>query len=268
VLSQGRNLKSLSPHAASRLPHVHATGANVPRSIAGAVVIIMLGWSCALDAASSGTTAMALDRTPPDAAPGYQPRFPEAPRSRVGSVTRGAAGAQDMMVLAPDRKGASATDQPTLFWYLPANTARRVEVVVQQRGADEPLLELQLKTVLDRPIGALALADHGIHLTAGVEYEWSVALIEDPERRSHDVFSMGSVEFIPPDAPTAMAVESAVGPERVRLLLNAGYWYDALLLLQSGANAGDRLMTAWQKALLRNEGLLADRGSDPAPAGE
>lgn len=193
--------------------------------------------------------------------PVYQPMFPDAALSRVGSVTRGGVGAQDMMVLAPNRKGASATDQPTLFWFLPVSGEQSLEVVIQQRNADQPLLELQLKSVPGQQIGALALADRGIRLRPGVEYEWSVALVTDPERRSHDVFSLGTVQHVPPDPSLSASLQRVSGAERVRLLLDKGYWYDALQLLQA-AESGDEVMAEWQRGLLRGEGLLAASGVD------
>ena len=199
----------------------------------------------------------------PAALPSYRSMFPDAALSRVGSVTRGSVGAQDMMVLAPKRKGAAATDQPVLSWYLPGSSGQQLELVLQEHDADEPLLEVQLASRPDRQVASLALADHGVRLRPGVEYEWSVALVADPERRSHDVFSMGTVQYVPPGAELSASLEQLAGTERVTRLLASGYWYDTIELLETGAAAGDQFMAHWQQELLRGEGLLADKAARP-----
>lgn len=197
--------------------------------------------------------------------PAYQPLFRDAPLSRVGSVTRGSSGAQDMMVLAPGRLGASATDQPKLFWYLPAAAGMAVEFVIQERGADRPLLEVQVTPVPERNIGSIALGDFNARLQPGVEYEWSVALVVDPEKRSHDVFSMGSVRYVPPAAALDSRLKSSPVREHVALLLAAGYWYDALSRMQAAIDAGDTGMARWQRELLQSEGLVAGNTPGAGP---
>lgn len=219
--------------------------------------------------APTASDSTSSDDTPPSGAPvnppgpapasfpAYQPMFPDAAPSRVGSATRGGGGERDMIVLAPNRMGASATDQPALYWYLPGGAEYPLEVVIQERNADGPLLELELGPVPGRRIGAIAVVDHGIRLRPGVEYEWSVALVTDPARRSHDVFSMGTVQYVPAGADLAASLQLGSPAERVKRLLDAGYWYDALQLLQSGVESGDASMAEWQRGLLSGEGLLA-----------
>jgi hypothetical protein len=63
------------------------------------------------------------------------------------------------------------------------------------------------------------LADYGVTLEVGVEYQWSIALVVDPEQRSSDIVATGWIERVPaPAATPADAVEAAA----------RGLWYDAI----------------------------------------
>jgi len=197
--------------------------------------------------------------------PRYRPQFPDAPLSRVEGAVRGQATVTAAKVLAPRQVGASATDQPTLFWHLAASADQWLEIVIQEHGADGPLFERQIRITPGQRAGSLALAEAGVRLRPGVEHEWSVAVVNDPERRSHDTFAMGSIRVVPPEPLLAARVAAAPPRERATILLEAGYWYDALAEMASAAEGGDATLARWQAELLRGEGIrpieLAEAGS-------
>jgi hypothetical protein len=156
----------------------------------------------------------------------YQPRFADAPPARVGQAGRGGASEARVAVMAPEQKAASATPTPRLYWYLSADSDLAVEIVLQERDADRPLLEQRLQRAGTAGMRAVDLAAANVTLRPGVEYVWSVALVTDPGKRASDLFAMGAVEYVVPAA--RMPTESPVSVDGVRDLLSQGYWYDAI----------------------------------------
>ncbi len=91
---------------------------------------------------------------------------------------------------------------------------------------EDPTLEINFEDGIDKGIHALNLADHGIHLDPGIEYEWSVSLMVDPDNRSKDVFTRGLVMYIEDDAMAApLTSQDEQSPYD---LASQGLWYDAL----------------------------------------
>ena len=190
------------------------------------------------------------------AAPAYQSRFADAPPARVGQASRGEGSTVQLVVLAPDRKGASAQPSPRLCWFLSGPSDRALEVVVQERGADQPLLERRLDAA-GGGFQSIDLHELGIVLEPGKEYEWSVALIVDPARRASDLFSKGVVQYVPPDG----ALPSGTPEQMVNEFLAQGYWYDAIALMQQTlvSNPGSADMIAQRQRVLEAEHLLTQR---------
>ena len=190
------------------------------------------------------------------AAPVYRSRFVDAPPARVGQASRGEGTDVQLVVLAPDRKGASAQASPRLCWFLSEPSDRSLEVVVQERGADQPLLERRL----DAGAGgfqSIDLHELGIALTPGHEYEWSVALIIDPAKRASDLFSKGVVQYVPADGPLPTGTPETM----VSQFLAQGYWYDAIALMQVTllGEPGRSEMVTQRQRVLEAELLLTQR---------
>lgn len=198
--------------------------------------------------------AVAAAQTAP---PLYQSRFADAPPARVGQASRSAGSNVQVVVLAPDRKGASATATPRLGWYLSAESRSPLEIVVQERGADQPLLERRVESAGAGGYHSIDLAEAGVRLEAGKEYEWSVALINDPTRRASDQFSKGVVQYVPATEPAPTGTPEAV----VSAYLSRGYWYDAIgVMLKTLEAEPDRAgMLALRQQVLETEHLLAQR---------
>lgn len=164
----------------------------------------------------------------PVPAPVYRSPFADAPPARVGQASRSGGVNVQLVVLAPDRKGASATPSPRLAWYLSAASTKPLEIVIQERGADLPLLERRFESAGAAGFHSIDLDEHAVRLEEGKEYEWSVALINDPARRASDLFSKGVVQYLPSSGPLPSGAPEAVVAE----YLARGYWYDAIALMQ------------------------------------
>jgi hypothetical protein len=97
----------------------------------------------------------------------------------------------------------------------------------------------------------LRLADHGIALEPDVDYEWSIALVPDPSKRSHDVVSTAWLRRI--------GAGDGAGPQTAGELAERSLWYDALAVLSEEivADPTNEDLRAMRGALLRQGDLTA-----------
>jgi hypothetical protein len=207
---------------------------------------------------------LAAVATPSFAAPSdpstftYVPPAAGAPARRVGGSSRGVAAAVPFVaVLAPEQAGFTFEAQPVLYWFASAPSTLRLEItLIDERGV-VPMIERPLDGTQAGGVHAFALADAGVHLEPGIDYQWSVALITDPEQRSGDVLSQGVIRRLPADATLAPRLHEASPLERAALLAQAGIWYDALDGLSSAiAAAPENVALRRQRAdLLAQVGL-------------
>ena len=172
-----------------------------------------------------------------------------APRGRmVGAATRSARfPGPTLYSLVPEHTGHTVSTQPSLFWYLDALPAEETPVYFTLTNDQkiDPIAEIQLSKVSEIGIQRVDLVEHGITLEQDTEYEWTIAVVIDPEQRANDVVTAGWV----------MVVEEPAGLEPTAQSYAAhGLWYDAM------AAAPDD----FRAELLREVGLgkIIDR---PAP---
>ena len=208
------------------------------------IVAVLSGWAAACVIASA---------TAQTAAPLYQSRFADAPPARVGQASRSAGANVQLIVLAPNRKGASADPSPRLAWFLSAESTKPLEIVVQERGADVPLFERRF-VVAGAGLHSLDLGEFGVRLAEGKEYEWSVALINDPARRASDQFSKGVVQYVPSTESLPSGAPEAIVSE----YLARGYWYDAIGVMQQAllAEPPSSAMVALSQSVFAAEQLM------------
>jgi len=158
-----------------------------------------------------------------------------------------------LSVLAPtDHIGLTVHEQPSLYWYLSAPTGCQVEVTLTDEQTVEPLLDLNLSPPLKPGVQRVRLADHGVHLTPGVQYQWAVALVPDPEHRSKDIVAASGIERI--EATETFRAELAQADKTTipALYAEAGLWYDAVGAISEliGAAPQDPTLRMQRAALL------------------
>ena len=125
--------------------------------------------------------------------------------------------------------------------------------------AVEPLLDLNLSPPIKPGVQRVRLADHGVHLAPGVEYQWAVALVPDPEHRSKDIVAAAGIERIMAtealQANLAQADKTAVPA----LYAEAGLWYDAVAAISELiADAPQNLGLRMQRTALLEQVQLPD----------
>jgi hypothetical protein len=117
----------------------------------------------------------------------------------------------------------------------------------------------------------IRLADLGVSISDGKRYQWTVAMVPDPQRRSKDTVAGATIERLSLPEAVASQVAGAEGLDVVRLYAGAGYWYDALEALSGliDANPNDAVLKSHRAALLEQVGLFdiaqEDRGPQSLP---
>lgn len=181
-----------------------------------------------------------------------------APGLRRGGGTRGTNKSLPMIsLLAPDHVGFTLHEQPVLFWFTPTNHNLSYEFTLIADNAEAPLIEAKLPSPARGGIQQIRLADYKVKLSPGERYQWSVALVMDPEEPSANVVAKGAIERVNGDKlerPLSADAGKANAPRRYA---EAGVWYDALMaisdLLQS--NPADTEIRQQRTLLLEQGGL-------------
>jgi hypothetical protein len=180
------------------------------------------------------------------AGPVYVPPPRERPRRRIGGGVRGPeAQLPRLYSLVPRHNGLTSFASPSLYWWIdappPADT--RLALYLVNDITDETLLRVPLARPAAGGTHRVRLADHGVELQPGVEYEWSVAL-ERGVSAEQLLVASGWIERTTPSA-----VGTAPGADAVTRYAQQGLWYDAL------AAAAERSDAEALDALLEQVGL-------------
>ena len=133
-------------------------------------------------------------------------------------------------VLVPDHVGYTASQQPILYWYMSDGATGEVkfELTLIDENSVDPMIDKRFAAPQRAGLQRLDLADHGVKLRPGEEYQWSIALVADSSDRSKDAVSSGWIERVPePEGLTDKL--SAAGPEGAASVYgDEGLWYDTL----------------------------------------
>lgn len=206
--------------------------------------------------ATAGEQETATDQRGATPAPVYTP-LRGAPATRVGGGTRGTGGTPIVQLLVPDHTALSTRPQPNLYWYVSAPVNARLEFAIINDDNFETLAETGLPPVLQPGIQRLSLADQDITLQTGQDYQWSIALVSDPEQRSSDIVASGTIRYQPMDAGQRARVAGLDDLDSAAAYAREGYWYDAFdgISQLAAAQPADPRPRAWRARLLEQVGL-------------
>lgn len=165
----------------------------------------------------------------------YQPpRGLGAPAAgrRVGGGTRGTNKSVPILsVLAPGHTGLTAREQPDLYWFASDVVTNPLELTLTLEKGDAPVLETRLPVPTKAGIQKVCLSDYGVKLIPGERYNWSIALVLDPKRRSKDVIAMGAIERVERADMNPAAKAAAPTTDAFYQLAADGLWYDAVMAI-------------------------------------
>lgn len=190
------------------------------------------------------------------------------PRGRIGGGRRGPLdGSASLQALVPDHVGETTAKQPALYWYLgaPVKDGVALELTLIDERSVDPLVDAKLPPPSGPGLQRIALADYGVDLEPGQEYQWSVSLVPDPKDRSKDVVTTGWIERVA--APEGLSARLAsAGPGGAAAVYgDAGLWYDMVDALaaplpgKGGTEASRQLDALFALAGLQSEGAAAPR---------
>ena len=181
-----------------------------------------------------------------------------APGLRRGGGTRGTNKSLPMIsLLAPDHVGFTLQEQPVLFWFTPTNHSLSYEFTLIADNAEAPIIETKLPSPARGGVQQIRLADYKAKLVPGERYQWSVALVMDPEEPSANVVAKGAIERVNRDKLEQSLSSDITKADAPKRYAEAGVWYDALMaisdLMQS--NPADMELRRQQTSLLEQGGL-------------
>jgi hypothetical protein len=197
----------------------------------------------------------------PNAATGlvFVPRSKRgAPAARVGGGSRAAGEALEVRALVPEFDDAALTliEQPKLYWDLSADTDYAVSFTLIDPDAIDPLVSVTLPGPFRAGIQGVELRDYDARLALGKRYQWFVAVMPNPERRSADMIARGSVVRIEPSKQLTSQLVGQSPAEAAVRLARAGIWYDALDAASAGLDErSPAAALALRSALLEQVGL-------------
>jgi hypothetical protein len=202
-----------------------------------------------------------------NARPQFRPVTQPVPAVRLTGGSRGS-GAEvvTLDVLAPAEVGLTTREQPSLFWFQSQPSPARLELAVLEDNRVEPLCHLSFNSASQSGIQRLDLAAHGVRLTPGVEYQWIVALVSDPDNRSTDLVASGFIQRVEPDAALESKILAATPDTLPSVLAENGFWYDAIAELSHRLQdrPDDAPSRNARQKLLREAGLVTPALVGPA----
>jgi hypothetical protein len=153
----------------------------------------------------------------------------------------------------------TAHDQPALYWFVSETVTNpiEVEVTLMEANGVKPIMKVKLPPPIGPGIQRVNLADHGVHLAAGAQYEWSVSLVLDPKRRSRDIVVSGGIERVNTEQAVDLPADKTPSQNMVVHYANAGLWYDAIMSVSSliEASPTDQSLHQQRADLLDTVGL-------------
>ncbi|MBD2594624.1 hypothetical protein BCD64_21335 [Nostoc sp. MBR 210] len=185
------------------------------------------------------------------------------PNRRVPAATRGGsciANNPKLTALIPKYDTALTTvGNPTLYFFIPQNTAAYLELVIQNENDNEQTV-YQQKYQTNTKAGIV-----GINLPPNVlaleqKYTWNFAIICNPENPALSKVVKGTIQRF--ENPSLMKkLAQATLQERVQLYAEAGIWHDALdtLARLRASRPNDFKVKADWEALLTAPGVEFDK---------
>jgi hypothetical protein len=232
------------------------------------ILVLAVALALAFAFAAGGAAAEDADGKGPAvaaAAPLYKLPKVGKPTGRVGGGRRGAGSELPAVyALVPDHVGYTTQRQPVLYWFLSESVEGnlRFELTLIDEDSVAPLVDRAFETQPSPGLNRIRLADHGLELEPGEEYQWSIALVPDRQDRSKDVVSSGWIEVVP--APAALPGQlAAAGPAGAAAIYGEhGLWYDTLAAAIADVERQPTEATPRERLAT----LLTQAGLPPTPA--
>ncbi len=224
--------------------------------IAAVFLVIFLAFVYAPPAISADDKAPEVKKA--DGPVKFNPPMLGKPGKRVGGGTRGVdTTGLKLVALVPDYAGTTSVAQPSFCWYISRPTDIMIEIVLDDGKSVKPVYEKKLNKPPKEGIYCSSLSGSGVSLQPAMEYQWFVAIVPDPEQRSKDIVSGGSVIFTPAQPGLSKEFSATGGMDLIRKYAANGYWYDAIekAVSLSQRDPGNEALRRARSELLGQVGL-------------
>jgi hypothetical protein len=136
-------------------------------------------------------------------------------------------------------------------------TPVEVEVTLIEENGVKPIMKQKLSPPVGPGIQQVNLSEHNVHLTPGAKYQWSVALVSDPKRRSLDVVATGGIERVATTGLSQAPDSNTPKSEAPSAYAKAGLWYDTIMSMSDliAESPTDHTLREQRATLLDTAGL-------------
>ncbi|UBF26665.1 DUF928 domain-containing protein [Kovacikia minuta CCNUW1] len=180
----------------------------------------------------------------------FKPPRRGLPGRREGAGTRDPAAcvrgnpSQLTAIMPQTNLGLTTAAYPRFFWYIPKTRAKLAEFRLVSGGeaasqdataqTDKTPIYTATFSITGTPgIASLSIPRHATipPLTVGQDYQWSLALVCNPDNRKQDIRVNGWVQRITPTADLTNKLVKASPNDRLRLYADNGIWFNTLSTL-------------------------------------
>lgn len=127
--------------------------------------------------------------------------------------------------MTPDHVGLTVQKSPVLYFFISPATSLPIRFTLFDDRTVSPVTEVLLKSPTAPGIQKIWLKDYNVVLELDMQYRWYVAAIQDPDSSSRDIVAGGGIERVDPFLVNYYG--RSCNKDAVRLLREAGIWYDA-----------------------------------------
>lgn len=150
-----------------------------------------------------------------------------------------------LSVLTPKHTGLTLNKQPTMYWFTSEPIVTPLEFVLISEQSITPVLKIPLVAPQQAGIQSISLSNYNVNLKLDTEYQWSIALISNPQMRSHDTVTSGKIMRINPTQSLKNQLSETPETTKAFIYAKQGVWYDLI------ANLGDLITKTPTDPLLR-----------------
>jgi hypothetical protein len=134
-----------------------------------------------------------------------------------------------LVAMTPDDVGLTVQKSPVLYFFISPATSLPIRFTLMDIRTVSPVTEVLLKSPTAPGIQKIWLKDYNVVLELDMQYRWYVAAIQDPDSSLKDIVAGGIIERVDPYLVNYYG--RSCDKDAVRLLREAGIWYDAFACL-------------------------------------
>ena len=138
-----------------------------------------------------------------------------------------------LVPIASEQTGFTSNSQPNLYWYISAQYQGKMDFKLNESQVSQPVLSVKITGSPAEGIYGLKLKNYNVKLKPGIEYEWFITIITDPQERSGDIYASATIMYVEPSNDLHDKFNMASLQQKYYVYAKNGYWYDSISSLSS-----------------------------------